>query len=149
MNQFTLSILAFIGGVFLAIQGGLNAHLGVLLKNPLLASVVAFVSSSIFAIIIVASSIKTFPTINQLKDIPYYLWFTGGFFSVLGISIYYYTIPKLGVSTMISFGLFGQLIFAVIAGHYGWFNLPVESISFKRVAGVVAMVTGIFLINWK
>lgn len=149
MNQFTLSILAFIGGVFLAIQGGLNAHLGVLLKNPLLASVVAFVSSSMFVIIVVASSVKTFPTINQLKDIPYYLWFTGGLFSVLGISIYYYTIPKLGVSTMISFGLCGQLIFAVIAGRYGWFNLPVEPISFKRIAGVIAMISGIFLINWK
>jgi len=149
MNQYILSGFAFVGGVFLAMQGGLNAQLGVLLKNPLLASVVAFVSSSMFAIIIVVFSVKTFPTTNQLKEIPFYLWFTGGLFSVLGISIYYYTIPKLGVSTMISFGLCGQLILAVIAGHYGWLNLPIEPISFKRVAGLVAMITGIFLINCK
>lgn len=149
MNQFTLSVLAFTGGVFLAVQGGLNAHLGVLLKNPLLASVVAFFSSSVFAVVIVALSVKTFPTINQLKEIPTYLWFTGGVFSVIGISLYYYTIPKLGVSTMISFGLCGQLIFAVIAGHFGWLNLPIEPITSKRIAGVIAMVSGIFLINWK
>ena len=149
MNQYILSGLAFVGGIFLALQGGLNAQLGVLLKNPLLASVVAFVSSSVFAIISVAFSVKTFPTINQLKDIPFYLWFTGGFFSVLGISIYYYTIPKLGISTMISLGLCGQLIFAIIAGHYAWLNLPVEPISFKKTAGLIAMITGIFLINWK
>ncbi|MFK8039279.1 MAG: DMT family transporter, partial [Crocinitomicaceae bacterium] len=76
MNQFTLSVLAFIGGAFLAIQGGLNAHLGVLLKNPLLASVIAFLSSSVFAVAIVLTSVKAFPTINQLKVIPIYLWFT-------------------------------------------------------------------------
>lgn len=149
MNQYILSGLAFLGGIFLAMQGGLNAQLGVLLKNPLLASVVAFLSSSIFAIIIVLFSVKTFPTTNQLKEIPFYLWFAGGLFSVLGISIYYYTIPKLGVSTMISLGLCGQLVFAVIAGHYGWLNLPIEPISFRRIAGLIAMLMGIFLINWK
>lgn len=149
MNQFTLLILAFTGGTFLAIQGCLNAHLGVLLKNPLLASLVAFSSSSFFALLVIILSIKSFPTINQLKEIPAYLWFAGGFFSLLGISLYYYTIPKLGVSTMISFGLCGQLIFAVIAGHFGWFNLPIEPITFKRIAGVIAMISGIFIINWK
>lgn len=149
MNQFTLSILAFVGGVLLAMQGGLNAQLGVLLKNPLLASVVAFISSSVFAIVIVLFAVKNIPTLAQAKEIPGYLWFTGGLFSVLGISLYYYTIPKLGVSTMISFGLCGQLLFAVIAGHYGWFNLPIEPLSFKRIVGIVALISGILLINWK
>lgn len=147
MNQFTLSILAFIGGVFLAIQAGLNTNLGVLLKNPLLASVVAFVASSLFAITFVTFSIKEIPSIQNLKEIPFYLWFTGGLFSVIGISIYYYTIPKLGVSKMISLGLCGQLFFAVIAGHYGWFNLPTEPITYKRSIGLLAMITGIFLIK--
>ena len=147
MNQFTLSILAFIGGVFLAIQAGLNTNLGVLLKNPLLASVVAFVASSLFAITFVTFSIKEIPSIQNLKEIPFYLWFTGGLFSVMGISIYYYTIPKLGVSKMISLGLCGQLFFAVIAGHYGWFNLPTEPITYKRSIGLLAMITGIFLIK--
>jgi|TARA_A100000171_G_scaffold15574_1_gene13952 transporter family-2 protein len=149
MNQFTLSALAFLGGVFLAIQGGLNSHLGVLLKNPLLASVVAFFSSFIFALSIAIFSIEKLPTLSQVKMIPAYLWFTGGFFSVLGISLYYYTIPKLGVSTMISLGLCGQLIFAVIAGHYGWLNLPTEPITVKRISGLIAMILGILLINGK
>ncbi|WP_323756913.1 DMT family transporter [Roseivirga sp.] len=149
MNQFTLSALAFLGGIFLALQGGLNAHLGVLLKNPLLASVIAFFSSFIFAVAIAIFSIDKLPPINQLKGVPPYLWFTGGLFSVIGISLYYYTIPKLGVSTMISLGLCGQLIFAVIAGHYGWLNLPIEPITFKRLSGIIAMIAGILLINWK
>ena len=149
MNHITLSLLAFTGGVFLAIQGGLNAQLGVLLRNPLLASLVAFLGSSSFALLFVLVSIKHLPTQQQLAEVPYYLWFTGGLFSVLGISLYYYTIPRLGVATMISLGLCGQLIFSIIAGHFGLFNLPTEPIDTKRIIGLTMMIIGIILINNK
>ncbi|MFV9551761.1 DMT family transporter [Algibacter sp. PT7-4] len=142
-------MLAILGGVFLAAQGGLNANLGVLLKNPLLASVVAFFSSSVFAIILVLLSTKSFPNWADVKQIPTYLWFTGGLFSVLGISLYYYTIPRIGISTMISLGLFGQIAFSIIAGHFGWLNLPTEPITLKRGLGFITMIFGIILINIK
>lgn len=147
MNNYSLFILAFIGGLFLAMQGGLNAQLGVLLKNPLLASLIAFFSSFVFALIFILLNYKSLPTFAQIKEVPFYLWFSGGFFSVIGISLYYYTIPKLGISTMISIGLCGQLIFAVIAGNYGWLNLPLEPITLKRILGMLSMVLGILLIN--
>lgn len=147
MNQISLSILAILGGVFLAAQGGFNSKLGVLLKNPLLASLVAFFSSTIFAMVFVLISIKNPPNWADIKQIPIYLWFTGGLFSVLGISLYYYTIPKLGISTMISLGLFGQIAFSILAGHFGWLNLPIEPITFKRGLGLIIMMSGIILIN--
>lgn len=149
MNHFSLIILAFIGGVLLAMQGALNAHLGVLLKNPLLASVVAFFFSTVFAVVVAAVSVEQVPSLKGLSTIPWYMWFTGGLFSVLGISLYYYTIPKLGISTMISLGLGGQLIFSVIAGHFGWLNLPTEPITLKRIIGAIVMLTGILLIQLK
>lgn len=149
ITNYGVLILAFIGGVFLAIQGGLNAQLGVLLKNPILASLIAFFSSTIFALVFVLFNFKSVPTISQIKGVPFYLWFTGGLFSVIGISLYYYTIPKLGISTMISIGLCGQLIFAVIAGNYGWLNLPLEPITLKKIIGISSMIIGILLINIK
>lgn len=147
MNQYLLFILALIGGAFLALQGSLNAQLGLLLKNPLLASFVAFCSSTCFAFLVIIISVKSYPTSTEIQAIPKYLWFTGGFFSLIGISLYYYTIPKLGLSTMISFGLCGQLCFAVIAGHFGWFGLPPEPISLQRLMGLAAMIAGILLIH--
>jgi len=149
MTQTSISLLAILGGVFLAAQGGLNSNLGMLLKNPLLASLVAFFSSTIFAAAFTLLSSKSYPNWLHLKQIPIYLWFTGGLFSVLGISLYYYTIPKLGISTMISLGLFGQIAFSVIAGHFGWLNLPMEPINFKRGLGLIIMMSGIILINKK
>ena len=149
MNQYSLSFLAILGGMFLAAQGGLNSSLGVLLKNPFLASVIAFFFSTLFAILIVSFNYKQIPSTTDIQQVPGYLWFTGGLLSVIGISIYYFTIPRLGISTMISLGLFGQLIFSIIAGHYGWLNLPIEPISFKKIVGFLSMLIGILLINIK
>ena len=149
MNQMIVSILAFLGGVFLAIQGGFNAQLSANLKNPILASFVASFFSVFFALFGVFLSLKKIPSLEQVKVIPHYLWFSGALFSVLGISLYYYTIPKLGISSMISLGLCGQIIFSVIAGHFGLFNLPIEPVDYKKIIGVVAMIAGILLINNK
>jgi bacterial/archaeal transporter family-2 protein len=149
MNKIIIAILAFTGGVALAAQSGLNTQLGVSLKNPLLASVIAFLSSALFALIFVFIIVKDFPSITQLKGIPIYLWFTGGLLSVIGIGLYLYTIPKLGISTMISIGLCGQLIFAAIAAHFGWLNLPMEPLTLKKCIGIVAMISGILITNLK
>ncbi len=50
---------------------------------------------------------------------------------------------------MIAIGLCGQLLFSVVAGHFGWLNLPGDPITFKKLMGVLAMIVGIFLINLK
>ncbi len=147
MNGLTLALLAIFGGVCLAAQSGFNATLGILLKNPLLATVSAFISSTCFALIYVLFNTKQLPQWKSIEQIPIHLWFTGGLLSLLGITVYYYTIPKLGMSTMISLGLGGQILFSVIAGHYGWLNLPTEPITFKRLFGVITMLSGILLIN--
>lgn len=149
MNHLTLSLLALVAGVLLAMQGGLNAQLGVLLQNPILASLIAFSCSTVFALLLFISTGYPIPDVTEMATVPKYLWFLGGLFSVIGISLYYFTIPQLGVSKMISLGLTGQLLFALIAGHFGWFNLPEEPISFKRLLGALAMITGIFLLNIK
>ena len=108
MKQYQLLIIAFIGGIFLAAQAGLNARLGVLLKNPLLAAGVTFFCSTILSFVFIVINAKKMPNWNEIEEVPFYLWFSGGLCSVIGISLYYYTIPKLGISTMISIGLFGQ-----------------------------------------
>lgn len=149
MNKIIITTLAFAGGIALAAQSGLNSQLGVSLKNPLLASFIAFLASTFFALIFISIVIKDLPTIAQAKEIPIYLWFAGGFLSVIGIGLYFYTIPKLGISTMISIGMCGQLLFAALAGHYGWLNLPIEPLTLKRSIGILTMLLGVLLTNIK
>ncbi|PSL50353.1 transporter family-2 protein [Chitinophaga niastensis] len=149
MNQHFVSIIAFFGGVCLAVQACFNAQLGTLLKKPILASISQSISSFIFAAVFVLLFSKELPNLQTAKQIPWYLWFIGGLFSVTGITLYYFTIPKLGISRMISLGLCGQLVLSAIAGHFGWLNLPVEPVTLKKTIGIAAMVTGIILISSK
>lgn len=149
MKLLLLYLLAFTGGVFLAIQAGFNSQLGSLLKQPVLAVIATSISSAFFGSLFIFSMTKDRITFNLIYQIPWYLWFIGGLFSFVGISLYFYTIPRLGVSKMIVAGLFGQLLFSLLAGHFGWLNLPLEPITTKRIIGILVIITGIILINDK
>lgn len=142
-------LMAFAGGIFLAVQAGFNTQLGTLLKQPILAVVSTSIASAIFGSVLFVFLNKGTLQMITIQEVPWYLWFIGGLFSTVGIFLYFYTIPKLGISKMIAIGLCGQLIFSVIAGKFGWLNMPVEPISTKRVVGVLAMILGIVLINTK
>ena len=149
MRLYFLFILAFTGGVFLAIQAGFNSQLGSLLKQPIIAVVASSISSVVLGLVILFVTEKDFTQTLTSSQVPWHLWFIGGLFSVVGIYIYFYTIPKIGISKMNALGLCGQLIFSLIAGKYGWLNLPVEPLTTKRIIGALAMLIGIVLINTK
>ncbi|HAS47453.1 MAG TPA: EamA-like transporter family protein [Microscillaceae bacterium] len=149
MKLMLLYTLAFMGGVFLAVQAGFNTQLSTFLKQPVLAVISTSVASAFFGSILIIFIGKSSLPLSALREIPIHLWFIGGLFSMAGISLYFYTIPQLGIARMITLGLFGQIIFSLIAGKFGWLNLPVEPITFRRIAGVAAMLLGILLINTK
>lgn len=149
MRLFFLSVLGLAGGVFLAVQAGFNSQLGSTLKQPILAVIASSISSVIFGCLLLFLVSKESIQNITTAQVPWYLWFIGGLFSVVGIAIYFYNIPKIGISKMIALGLCGQLVFSLVAGKYGWLNLPVEPITTRKLVGTIAMVAGIILINVK
>ncbi|MEP2669718.1 MAG: DMT family transporter [Cyclobacteriaceae bacterium] len=148
MGNLYLILSAFVVGIMVVIQGGLNSRLGVMLNNSLLATSVALTMSASITVMAAITTIKQFPTVQQMKLIPSHLWFTGGVLSFIAVSLFYYIIPRLGLSTAVTFGLAGQLLFAAIAGHFGWFNLPLEPISIKKIIGLLIMLLGVILIKY-
>ena len=148
MSYISLLILSFMVGIMVVVQGGLNSRLGIHLNSPLLATSAALTMSAVFTLVTVLVTVRQLPSIQQLRTVPLYLWFTGAVFSFIAVTLFYYLIPKLGISTAVSFGLCGQIFFSMIAAHYGWFGLPVELITFKKVVGSIAMISGIFLIKF-
>lgn len=148
MSYASLLLLSFLVGIMVVVQGGLNSRLGIHLESSLLATSAALTMSALFTIVAVLVTVRQLPSIQQLKAIPPYLWFTGAIFSFIAVTLFYYLIPKLGISTAVSFGLCGQILFSMIAAHYGWFGLPIEPIAIKKVLGTIAMIVGIFLIKF-
>ncbi len=142
-----LSVLAFIAGGAISIQASMNAQLGQFLKNALVATSIAFTSSLIFMLFGLVSFNKTWPSREAMQSVPYYLWFSGGFFSAFAVASFYWLIPKMGIGPMMSYALTGQLLLAIIAGHFGWFASPIIPISPLKLVGVGALILGIVLIN--
>lgn len=140
------ALLALFAGALIALQAGMNSWLGVLLKNALLATVVAFLVSVLVSGTVLISTTKHWPALNDIRAVPWYLWL-GGVLSATGVGLFYLLIPKLGVGTMMSFALTGQLILAVVISHFGWFDLPQAPINHKKLLGLMAMVVGLVLVN--
>lgn len=147
MNNSTLLLLSFSVGVMVVIQGGINSRLGILLNNSLLATLIALTMAASFTLIAVLITVRQFPSMYQLREIPVYMWVLGGLLSFLAVTLFYYVIPKVGISTAVTFGLAGQLLFAAIAGHFGWFNMPLEPFTMKKIAGLFIMIVGVILIK--
>lgn len=147
MNQSVLIFVSFAVGILVVIQGSVNARLGVLLSNPLLATAVALSIGATLTLAAVAVTVKQYPTLQEIYSIPVYYWFVGGVLSVIGITLFYYVIPQIGISTTVTFGLTGQLLFAAIAGHYGWLGMPIEPITAKKILGMLLMVGSLILIK--
>lgn len=148
MQYFSLLLLSVAVGIMVVIQGSLSARLGILLMNPVFASSIALITGAIYSLVVVLLMIRQYPTVSQMKEVPLYLWFIGGLLSFIAVSLFYYVIPRLGISTAVTFGLTGQLIFAAIASHLGWFGMPLEPISIKKVIGMMVMVVGVVLIKY-
>jgi transporter family-2 protein len=141
------SLLSLLAGAAIATQVSMNAQLGVLLKNPLVGTAVAFVSASMFTLFAVIASTEQYPQAEAIRSVPVYLWFSGGALSSFGVAVFYYLAPRMGMGPMMSYALTGQLLIAITASHFGWFGLPVRPVNLIRFAGMAAMITGIFLIN--
>ena len=144
-----LSLLSLLAGAAIATQVSMNAQLGVLLKNSLIGTTIAFMSSSVFTLIAVIVSTEQYPHAESIRSVPVYLWFSGGALSSFGVAMFYYLTPKMGAGPMMSYALTGQIVIAITASHYGWFDLPVKPVSLLRFAGIAAMIGGIILINWE
>ena len=143
------SLFAFSAGAAIAIQALMNAKLSVLLKNTMMATSIAFLVSFIFAMLAMAVFSKHYPTISEIKSVPTYLWFTGGILSAFGVGVFYFLIPKMGVSSMVSFALSGQILVAMTASHFGWFELPIKTINMEKFIGAILLIAGVLLVNWE
>lgn len=140
-------LLALLAGAAIAVQASMNAKLGVLLRSSMLGTGVAFLVGLGFVLLAFLVFSREIPSLAAVRSVPLYLWFSGGALSAFAISTYFYLIPQMGIGTMMSWALTGQVVVAMLAGHFGWFDLPQQPVNWPRLAGVAALVFGIVLIN--
>ena len=131
-------------GVAMAIQTALNTQLRSYLHSPLQAAFLSFLVGTILLALMVLLQNQPKPSLQQLSQIPWFLWL-GGFFGGYAISLSIYTAPKLGFLTLSGLIIFGQLAMSLLLDHFGWLGTEKMPVNWQRLLGAIIIFVGVML----
>ena len=147
MKFILLLILAFAAGMLAPVQAGMNARIGKALNDPFYAALISFAVGTAGLLAYALAGRMDFASIRTVSGVHWTLWLAGliGAFYVTATIV---LTPKLG--TALTFGLVvaGQLVMAVVMDHFGLFGMPVQTVNWPRLTGIVLIVAGTMLIRW-
>lgn len=146
MNAATLSLLlALAAGVLLAVQAPTNAILGKASGSPIMAAFVSFLVGSLaLGAVTLATSGKLFAP--GLRQVPWYAWI-GGIYGAIFVAVAAFAAPRIGVGVLLTAAVAGQLVAAIVLDHYGLLGLARHPATLMRIAGVLLVFVGAWLVR--
>ncbi|MCX2688569.1 DMT family transporter [Pseudomonas sp. ITEM 17296] len=138
--------MALLAGAVLPFQAAGNAAVGRALGHWLWGAFTSLTVSSV--VVIAALLILRVPTPDLGKALqgPWWLWI-GGVLGALYVAGAAALTPKLGAAGFLVLVVAGQILTAVIADHFGVMGLGGKPVNLARVAGVVLILCGVFLVQ--
>ena len=140
-----LVFVAFLVGVMLPVQAGVNAQLRIGLGHPLLAAFVSFAVGTV-ALGLVAFATRARLSGAPLSAIPWYQW-TGGLFGAFYIAAAVVLAPRLGAAALIAAVVAGQMIASLVLDSRGWVGFTQQPLTATRLCGGLLVIAGVVLIN--
>ncbi len=138
--------LGISAGFGLALQVGMNAQLRTVLQNANSAALISFLVGTAGLIGILLATRTPVPARETLASVPAWAWF-GGLFGAFYVAISTIVATELGAASLLALALLGQLAMALVVDHYGWLGLPVNPITWTRMAGVALLGAGVWLVT--
>lgn len=144
-NLLFAAILVLIAGAMTAAQPPTNAILARESGSVLFAALLSF---SVGTLALIAAVLATQPrlALAPLGQVPWYAWL-GGFYGAFFVAVSAFAAPRLGVASLITIGIAGQLLAALALDHFGAFGIPRAEISPGRVLGVLLVIAGVVLVR--
>lgn len=144
--ELGMILMAIAAGAMMPIQAGINSTLALQTHSSTMAAMISFVVGSIALAGVVMAMRLPIPAMGALKAAPWWSW-TGGLLGAFFVAASVILVPKLGAATMMATFLAGQLTASVILDHFGWATFPQHDLSPGRVAGVLLLFAGVYLIR--
>jgi bacterial/archaeal transporter family-2 protein len=144
MNAF-LYALAFVAGLLLTVQVGMNTAVRNAFGSPGAAALVNFLIGSGGLIAFVMVTRAPWPARAALSGVPAWAWF-GGLLGAFYVGSSVVVGPRLGAAALLALTVFGQLAASMVVDHYGWLNFPQHPLTLTRVAGAALLLAGVILI---
>ena len=138
-----VAVAAVVGGL-VATQAPLNSQLGRTVGG-LQASVVALAVSFV-ALLALAAVTEGLGGIRRIGDAPVYVAIGGGLAGALYVGSIVWTVRALGAGGLTAVTIAGQLGVAIVIDHFGWLGVERSPITVAKVAGVVLLAVGTWLV---
>jgi bacterial/archaeal transporter family-2 protein len=138
-------LLVLLAGAMTAAQPPTNAILARESGSALFAALLSF---AVGTLALLAAVLATQPklTLGPIRDVPWYAWL-GGFYGAFFVTVSAFAAPRLGVASLITIGIAGQLLAALAIDHTGAFGIPRAEISPGRILGVLLVIAGVVLVR--
>src|SRR5215467_14278486 len=147
-NEFIFLALALFTGALIPIQAATNAAFSKSIGTPLITGLMVFIVGLVGMFLFILLSRTAFPPRQQLISAPLY-GYLGGIIVAAYVVMITILVPKIGVGTAIGLIVTGQIICAVMIDHFGLFNTVVRTVSPTRIAGMLLMIGGVYLVMKK
>ncbi|BCR04469.1 membrane protein [Desulfuromonas versatilis] len=140
-------LLALLAGFSVPTQAGINAQLNLWTRSPVLASAISFAVGTLALVVYTLVARIPLPSLGTLSGHPWWIWI-GGCLGAFFVASTVILAPKLGATTMVALILAGQMVASLLLDHFGWLGYPLHPISLGRIAGVLLLCAGIWLIRY-
>jgi transporter family-2 protein len=138
-------LLVLFGGAMIAVQAPTNAILAKAGGSPVLAALISFLVGTVGLLVVWLGSGNR-PGATAFAGLPWYAWL-GGLYGAFFVAIAAYAAPRIGLASLITIGVAGQIIAALWLDHIGALGLPREPVSLGKVAGALLVVAGVVLVR--
>ena len=139
------TLLVLFAGGMIALQAPTNAMLGKAGGSPVLAALISFAvgTASLFGVWLASGNR---PGVASFSGLPWYAW-VGGAYGAIYVGVAAYAAPRIGLASLITVGIAGQIVMALWLDHVGAFGLPREPISLARLGGALLVAAGVVLVR--
>ena len=138
-------LLVFFAGGMVALQAPTNSMLAKAGGSPILAALISFTVGTM-ALLVVWLMSGNRPGTTAFAGLPWYAWI-GGLYGAVFVAVAAYAALKIGLATLITVGIAGQIAMALWMDHIGALGLPREPINLGRIGGALLVLAGVVLVR--
>ena len=138
-------LLVLFGGAMIALQAPTNAMLAKAGGSPVLAALISFGVGTV-ALLATWLASGNRPGTSAFASLPWCAW-VGGLYGAFFVAIAAYAAPRIGLASLITIGVAGQIAAALWLDHIGALGLPREPINLGRVIGALLVVAGVVMVR--
>ena len=141
IETITIVAIGLLGGIAVGTQGPIAGAMGQRVGGAS-SSLIVHLGGAVASLLLVI--VRRGEQIQEWRSLPWYMLGCGALGLVLYLSLNH-TIPRVGATAAITMLIVGQLLAGMMIDHYGAFGIMPRVLDANRIAAVVLLLAGAYL----